>query len=59
MADDRRLAVDELARLPDRPAEELHERLVAQAHSESRDPAAQALQNGDRRACVLRPAGPR
>ena len=40
--DDRRLAVHELARLPDLAAEDLHDRLVAEADAERRHPAGRA-----------------
>jgi hypothetical protein len=57
--DERRLPVHEVARLADGAAEELDERLVSEADAESWDPAAQAVENVDRRACVLGPAGSR
>src|SRR5581483_2057195 len=43
----------------DRAAEELHERLVPEAHTEYWDPAAQAIEDVHRRARVLGTAGPR
>ena len=59
VGDERRLAVHELARLADLPAEDLDERLVAEAHAERRDADGTGAAGSPARACILWPAGAR
>src|SRR3954451_10941282 len=56
--DGARLAVHEAARLADLPAEGFDDRLVAEAHAERRHALAQAADDLDGGACVLRAARP-